>query len=68
VYTDLHATIGRTEPDKDLKFWSATHGVDMPMAWPQFEVRFFSLLSVDNLYDFYDKRFDLMFLLKSLVL
>ncbi|XP_076472022.1 protein kinase C and casein kinase substrate in neurons protein 1-like isoform X2 [Babylonia areolata] len=37
VYTDLHATIGNTDPDKDLKFWSSSHGVDMAMAWPQFE-------------------------------
>ena len=38
VYTDLHSTIGRTDPDRDLKWWSSTHGVDMAMAWPQFEV------------------------------
>lgn len=37
VYTDLHGTIGRTDPDKDLKFWSTQHGVDMPMGWPEFE-------------------------------
>lgn len=38
VYTDLHATIGNTDPEKDLRWWSHTHGADMAMAWPVFEV------------------------------
>ncbi|XP_025085422.1 protein kinase C and casein kinase substrate in neurons protein 1-like isoform X2 [Pomacea canaliculata] len=37
VYTNLHGTVARTEPDQDLKWWSTSHGVDMPMAWPAFE-------------------------------
>ncbi|KAK7098885.1 protein kinase C and casein kinase substrate in neurons protein 1-like isoform X2 [Littorina saxatilis] len=37
VYTDLHSTITNTDPDRDLKFWSNNYGVDMPMAWPNFE-------------------------------
>ncbi|KAK7480395.1 hypothetical protein BaRGS_00028314 [Batillaria attramentaria] len=37
VYTDLHATIANSDPDKDLKWWSSNHGVDMAMAWPTFE-------------------------------
>lgn len=38
VYTNLHGTVARTDPDQDLKWWSTSHGVDMPMAWPAFEV------------------------------
>lgn len=38
LYTDLHSTIGNTDPDKDLKWWSANNGIDMAMNWPAFEV------------------------------
>lgn len=37
VYTDLHQTISNTDADKDLKWWSNTHGAEMAMAWPEFE-------------------------------
>ncbi|XP_041366171.1 protein kinase C and casein kinase substrate in neurons protein 2-like isoform X2 [Gigantopelta aegis] len=37
VYTDFHSIIGLTDADKDLKFWSKCHGVDMQMNWPVFE-------------------------------
>ncbi|RUS76254.1 hypothetical protein EGW08_015997 [Elysia chlorotica] len=37
IYTSLHATIGNMDYNKDLKWWSANYGVDMPMHWPTFE-------------------------------
>lgn len=37
IYTSLHATIGNVDYNKDLKWWSANYGVDMPMHWPTFE-------------------------------
>ncbi|XP_046585138.1 protein kinase C and casein kinase substrate in neurons protein 1-like isoform X2 [Haliotis rubra] len=37
LYTDLHSTIGNTDPDMDLKWWSTNSGVDMAMNWPAFE-------------------------------
>ncbi|XP_005102566.1 protein kinase C and casein kinase substrate in neurons protein 2 isoform X2 [Aplysia californica] len=37
IYTSLHATIGNMDPNKDLKWWSTNHGVDMAMHWPTFE-------------------------------
>ncbi|XP_067654884.1 protein kinase C and casein kinase substrate in neurons protein 2-like isoform X1 [Haliotis asinina] len=37
LYTDLHSTIGNTDPDMDLKWWSTNNGVDMAMNWPAFE-------------------------------
>lgn len=37
IYTSLHTTIGNLDPSKDLKWWSAHHGVDMAMHWPTFE-------------------------------
>ncbi|KAH9505248.1 hypothetical protein Btru_059051 [Bulinus truncatus] len=37
IYTNLHSTIGNVDPNKDLKWWSSTHGVDMAMNWPDFE-------------------------------
>ncbi|XP_052269071.1 protein kinase C and casein kinase substrate in neurons protein 1-like isoform X2 [Dreissena polymorpha] len=37
VYTDLHHTISSTDSEKDLRWWSNTHGADMPMNWPVFE-------------------------------
>ncbi|KAI8780801.1 protein kinase C and casein kinase substrate in neurons protein 3 [Biomphalaria glabrata] len=37
IYTNLHSTIGNVDPNKDLKWWSSTHGVDMGMNWPAFE-------------------------------
>ncbi|WAR03159.1 PACN2-like protein [Mya arenaria] len=37
LYTDLHTTISSTDADKDLHWWSNTHGADMPMNWPVLE-------------------------------
>ncbi|XP_076450073.1 protein kinase C and casein kinase substrate in neurons protein 1-like [Babylonia areolata] len=37
VYADLQAYISNMDGDKDLKYWSVMRGVDMAMAWPQFE-------------------------------
>ncbi|CAL1538277.1 unnamed protein product [Lymnaea stagnalis] len=37
IYTNLHSTIGNMDYNKDLKWWSANHGVDMAMNWPTFE-------------------------------
>jgi len=37
IYDELYHTINNADHDKDLRWWSNTHGVNMPMAWPQFE-------------------------------
>ncbi|BFZ05187.1 hypothetical protein BsWGS_08226 [Bradybaena similaris] len=37
IYTSLHSTINNVDYYKDLKWWSHTHGIDMPMNWPEFE-------------------------------
>lgn len=37
IYTDLHNTISKTDPNQDLRWWSNNHGAEMAMNWPQFE-------------------------------
>lgn len=37
IYTDLHNTIGKTNSDQDLRWWSDNNGAEMAMNWPQFE-------------------------------
>ncbi|KAI3383602.1 hypothetical protein SNEBB_006353 [Seison nebaliae] len=37
IYTDLFATIRRTNVENDLSLFSRIHGPDMPMRWPEFE-------------------------------
>ena len=39
IYDEFYHTINNADHEKDLRWWSNTHGVNMPMAWPQFEVR-----------------------------
>ena len=38
IYAEFHHTIENADHEKDLRWWSNTHGVHMPMNWPQFEV------------------------------
>lgn len=38
IYKDFHRTIELADYQKDLKWWSNNHGVDMAMNWPAFEV------------------------------
>ena len=38
IYDEFYHTVNNADHDKDLRWWSNTHGVNMPMAWPQFEV------------------------------
>lgn len=38
IYGQFKQHISELEPGEDLKWWSLHHGVDMPMAWPAFEV------------------------------
>jgi hypothetical protein len=45
IYGDLYNTVGNADYDKDLRWWSQTHGVDMAMSWPVFEVRTIHSLS-----------------------
>ena len=40
IYQEFHSTIQNADHEKDLKWWSNNHGVNMAMAWPQFEVKF----------------------------
>ncbi|KAL3266440.1 hypothetical protein HHI36_010612 [Cryptolaemus montrouzieri] len=37
IYEELHHTINNADYEKDLKWWSNNHGVNMAMNWPQFE-------------------------------
>jgi len=37
IYDELYHTINNADHDKDLRWWSNYHGVNMAMAWPQFE-------------------------------
>ena len=39
IYEEFHHTINNADHQKDLKWWANNHGVNMAMAWPQFEVR-----------------------------
>ena len=38
IYDEFYHTVSNADHDKDLRWWSNTHGVNMAMAWPQFEV------------------------------
>lgn len=37
IYDEFYHTVNNADHDKDLRWWSNTHGVNMPMAWPEFE-------------------------------
>lgn len=50
VYEDLLQSINAVDADKDLRWWSQTHGVDMSMNWPDFEVRHGAPLYLPPLY------------------
>ena len=41
IYAQFHATVDQADYERDLKWWSSNHGVDMHMAWPVFEVRIY---------------------------
>lgn len=44
IYEEYRHIIQNADSNKDLKWWSNNHGVGMPMAWPEFKVRFNFLL------------------------
>ncbi|XP_012279799.1 protein kinase C and casein kinase substrate in neurons protein 1 isoform X2 [Orussus abietinus] len=37
IYEEFYHTVNNADHDKDLKWWSNNHGVNMAMNWPQFE-------------------------------
>ncbi|XP_043266821.1 protein kinase C and casein kinase substrate in neurons protein 1 isoform X3 [Venturia canescens] len=37
IYEEFYHTISNADHEKDLKWWSNNHGVNMAMNWPQFE-------------------------------
>ncbi|XP_050552020.1 protein kinase C and casein kinase substrate in neurons protein 1 isoform X7 [Spodoptera frugiperda] len=37
IYEEFHHTINNADSQKDLKWWANNHGINMAMAWPQFE-------------------------------
>ena len=38
IYEEFYHTVNNADHEKDLRLWSNTHGVNMAMNWPQFEV------------------------------
>lgn len=38
IYEEFYHTINNADHEKDLKWWSNNHGLNMAMNWPQFEV------------------------------
>ena len=38
IYEEFYHTVNNADHEKDLRWWSNTHGVNMAMNWPQFEV------------------------------
>ena len=52
IYDEFYHTVNNADHDKDLRWWSNTHGVNMPMAWPQFEVGFVLALCMSFLFSF----------------
>ncbi len=38
IYEEFYHTVNNADHEKDLRWWSNTHGVNMSMNWPQFEV------------------------------
>lgn len=39
IYEEFYHTINNADHQKDLKWWSNNHGVNMAMNWPSFVVR-----------------------------
>lgn len=37
IYEEFYHTVNNSDHEKDLRWWSNTHGVNMAMNWPQFE-------------------------------
>merc|ERR1719278_2248451 len=37
IYEEFYHTVNNADHEKDLRWWSNAHGVNMPMNWPQFE-------------------------------
>lgn len=38
IYEEFYHTINNADHEKDLRWWSNNHGVNMAMNWPLFEV------------------------------
>ena len=38
IYEEFEHTVANADCDKDLKWWSNNHGVNMHMNWPAYEV------------------------------
>ena len=38
IYREFEHTVSSADKEKDLRWWSNNHGVNMPMNWPAFEV------------------------------
>lgn len=44
IYEEFSHTINNADQQKDLKWWSNNHGINMAMNWPSFVVSFLFLL------------------------
>ena len=60
IYDEFYHTVNNADHDKDLRWWSNTHGVNMPMAWPQFEVGLVLALCMSFVFTCFKKRSPLL--------
>lgn len=49
IYEEYRHTIQNADAQKDLKYWSNAHGVDMAMNWPTFEVCSFLIVQFQSI-------------------
>ena len=52
IYKEFYHTINYADHQKDLKWWSNNHGVNMAMNWPAFMVNLAKALNIMPLFHF----------------
>ena len=64
IYEEFYHTVNNADHEKDLKWWSNTYGVNMPMNWPQFEVCtifFFAFFLKNQIYEKFFRKMSFFF-------